>query len=83
MHAFLDNPIYDLAFKYLMEDERVVKILLSALRRKQVVHVETRRNKLINVEREPVSVFRRRRPARLTCDGRPRRSRVKKANVSH
>ena len=52
------NPIYDLAFKYLMEDERVVKILLSALLRKQVVHVETRRNELINVQRDPVSVFR-------------------------
>jgi hypothetical protein len=58
MTTSIANPIYDLAFKYLMEDERVVKILLSALLRKQVVHVETRRNELINVERDPVSVFR-------------------------
>ena len=58
MTTTIANPIYDLAFKYLMEDERVVKILLSALLRKQVVEVETRRNELINVEREPVSVFR-------------------------
>ena len=58
MTTTIANPIYDLAFKYLMEDERVVKILLSALLRKQVVHVESRRNELINVEREPVSVFR-------------------------
>mgnify|MGYP006988894917 CR=1 FL=1 len=43
MTTTIANPIYDLAFKYLMEDERVVKILLSALLRKQVVHVETRR----------------------------------------
>ena len=35
-----------------------MKILLSALLRKQVVEVSTRRNELINVEREPVSVFR-------------------------
>ena len=58
MTTTIANPIYDLAFKYLMEDERVVKILLSALLRKQVVEVETRRNELINVQRDPVSVFR-------------------------
>ena len=58
MTTTIANPIYDLAFKYLMEDERIVKILLSALLRKQVVDVTTRRNELINVEREPVSVFR-------------------------
>ena len=58
MVTTIANPIYDLAFKYLMEDERVVKILLSALLRKQVVEVSTRRNELINVERDPVSVFR-------------------------
>ena len=34
MVTTIANPIYDLAFKYLMEDERVVKILLSALLRK-------------------------------------------------
>ena len=58
MTTTIANPIYDLAFKYLMEDERVVKILLSALLRKRVVEVTTRRNEVINVEREPVSVFR-------------------------
>ena len=58
MTTTIANPIYDLAFKYLMEDERVVKILLSALLRRQVIHVVTRRNELINVERDPVSVFR-------------------------
>ena len=31
--TFIANPIYDVVFKYLMEDERVAKILLSALRR--------------------------------------------------
>ena len=58
MTTTIANPIYDLAFKYLMEDERVVKILLSALLRKQVTQVSTRRNELINVDRDPVSVFR-------------------------
>jgi hypothetical protein len=58
MTTTIANPIYDVAFKYLMEDERVVKILLTAMLRKQVVSVETRRNEVINVEREPISVFR-------------------------
>ena len=58
MTTTIANPIYDLAFKYLMEDERIVKILLSALLRMQVLEVTTRRNELINVERDPISVFR-------------------------
>ena len=28
---YIANPIYDTVFKYLLEDEREVKILLSAL----------------------------------------------------
>lgn len=28
------NPIYDIVFKFLMEDERVARILLSALLKK-------------------------------------------------
>ena len=31
---YIANPIYDTVFKYLLEDERVVKILLSALLKK-------------------------------------------------
>ena len=33
------NPIYDSVFKYLMEDERIAKTLLSALLKKEVVAV--------------------------------------------
>lgn len=38
------NPIYDSVFKYLMEDERVARTILSALLKKEVVSVEMRRN---------------------------------------
>ena len=31
------NPIYDSVFKYLMEDNRVAKTVLSALLKKEVV----------------------------------------------
>ena len=33
------NPIYDSVFKYLMEDERIAKTMLSALLKKEVIHV--------------------------------------------
>ena len=38
------NPIYDSVFKYLMEDERVARTILSALLKKEVVSVKMRRN---------------------------------------
>jgi hypothetical protein len=34
------NPIYDVVFKYLMEDERIVRTILSALLKKDVVKVD-------------------------------------------
>ena len=37
------NPIYDIVFKYLMEDERIAKTILSALLKKEVTAVEVRR----------------------------------------
>ena len=38
------NPIYDIVFKYLMEDERIAKTILSALLKMDVVDVKVRRN---------------------------------------
>ena len=35
----LANPIYDAVFKYLMENNRVSKTVLSALRKREVVEV--------------------------------------------
>ena len=52
------NPIYDSVFKYLMEDERIAKTLLSALLKKEVVAVETRRNEYTNGVRDNISMFR-------------------------
>lgn len=37
------NPIYDIVFKYLLEDERIARIILSALLKKEVLSVETQR----------------------------------------
>ena len=52
------NPIYDIVFKYLMEDERIAKTILSALLKKNVVAVQTRRNEYSNIARDGLSVFR-------------------------
>ena len=34
------NPIYDTVFKYLMEDERVARVLLGVILNKKITHVE-------------------------------------------
>lgn len=52
------NPIYDCVFKYLMEDERVAKTLLSALLKKEVVSVKMRRHEYSNETRDVISMFR-------------------------
>ena len=55
---YFANPIYDTVFKYWLEDERVVKILLSALLKKTVVEVEMRKHEYANVYRDKISMFR-------------------------
>ena len=52
------NPIYDSVFKFLMEDERIAKTVLSALLKKEVVSVEMRRHEHPNVTRDNISMFR-------------------------
>lgn len=52
------NPIYDSVFKYLMEDERVAKTLLSALLKQEVVEVEVRKHEYTNGNRDKISMFR-------------------------
>ena len=52
------NPIYDSVFKYLMEDERVAKTILSALLKRDVVEVEVRKHEYTNGSRDKISMFR-------------------------
>ena len=52
------NPIYDSVFKYLMEDERIAKTILSALLKKEVVDVKVRRHEYTNGVRDNLSMFR-------------------------
>ena len=52
------NPIYDTVFKYLMEDNRIARTILSALLKMDVEEVEARRHEITNEQRDAISVFR-------------------------
>lgn len=52
------NPIYDSVFKFLMEDERIAKTILSALLKEEVLSVEIRRHEHTNTTRDSLSMFR-------------------------
>lgn len=56
--ALIANPIYDSVFKFLMEDNRVAKILLSALLKKEVIELEMRRNEYTNMQQTRISLYR-------------------------
>ena len=52
------NPIYDIVFKYLMEDERIARTILSALLRVEVLSVDVRPHEYSDDNRDSLSVFR-------------------------
>ena len=52
------NPIYDTVFKYLMEDERIARTILSALLKEDIVKVEVRPHEYTNGQKESLSIFR-------------------------
>ena len=58
MKLTVANPIYDAVFKYLMEDERVAKTIISALLKREVVEVEVRKHEYTNGSRDKISMFR-------------------------
>lgn len=58
MTTIIANPIYDVVFKFLMEDNRVAKILLSALLKKEVRKLEMRNNEHCNLQQTRISLFR-------------------------
>ena len=52
------NPIYDTVFKYLMEDERIARTILSALLKEDIIKVEVRPHEYTNGQKELLSIFR-------------------------
>ena len=57
MKTFIANPIYDSVFKFLMEDERAAKVLLSALLKQEVRDLKMQRNEHTNQSRNRISLF--------------------------
>ena len=57
MIVTIANPIYDAIFKYLMEDQRIAKTVLSALLKKEVVKVEIRPHEYANSTKDRISMF--------------------------
>lgn len=55
---YVANPIYDTVFKYLMEDNRIVKTILSALLKKKVLAADVRKHEYTNGVRDKISMFR-------------------------
>ena len=58
MIVHVANPIYDSVFKFMMEDERVAKTILSALLKKEVLAVTIRPHEYSNTTRDSLSMFR-------------------------
>ena len=58
MKVNVANPIYDSVFKFLMEDERIAKTILSALLKKEVLSVKMRPHEYVNTTRDTLSMFR-------------------------
>ena len=56
--TIIANPIYDSVFKFLMEDERAAKVLLSALLKQEVRDLKMRRNEYTNLRQTRISLFR-------------------------
>ena len=56
--TIIANPIYDSVFKFLMEDERAAKVLLSALLKQEVHDLKMRRNEYANLNQTRISLFR-------------------------
>lgn len=56
--TLIANPIYDSVFKYMMEDERVAKILLSALLKKEIVELQMRRQEYTAMQQTRISMYR-------------------------
>lgn len=52
------NPIYDSVFKYLMEDMRIARTILSALLKEDIIDVEVRPHEYSNSQRDTLSMFR-------------------------
>ena len=63
------NPIYDVVFKYLLEDKKVAKLLLSAILEKEVVDIEFLPQEYsTNIEEKSITIYRLDFKAKIKID---------------
>lgn len=56
--TLIANPIYDSVFKYMMEDDRVAKILLSALLQKDIIDLQMKPHEYTEMMQTRISMLR-------------------------
>ena len=56
--TIIANPIYDVVFKFMMEDNKVAKLLLSALLQKEIFSLEMRQHEYTAMQQSRISLFR-------------------------
>lgn len=56
--TFIANPIYDSVFKYMMEDDKVAKLLLSALLKKEIVELQMQPQEHSSAQEGRISLLR-------------------------
>lgn len=56
--TLIANPIYDSVFKFMMEDEKVAKLLLSALLKKEIIELQMRQHEYTSMQQTRISLFR-------------------------
>lgn len=56
--TLIANPIYDAVFKFMMEDEKVAKLLLSALLKKEILELQMRQHEYTAMQQTRISLFR-------------------------
>ena len=66
--TLIANPIYDVVFKFMMEDEKVARMLLSALLKKEIVELQMRQHEYTSMQQTRISLFRMDFSARIRED---------------
>lgn len=56
--TLIANPIYDVVFKFMMEDDKVARLLLSALMKKEIVELQMRQHEYTAMQQSRISLFR-------------------------
>lgn len=55
---YIANPIYDVVFKFMMEDDRVAKVMLGTLLRTEVLEVEMKQHEYTNALQDKIQLYR-------------------------